>query len=222
MNRVGAPDRVSGCLAQPDVADLALRDQLGHRADGLLDRHVRIDAMLVVEVDVVRAESAERPLDRAAHVVGGAVLRSHSRHVTGDGVVHPPVELRRDHVLVAAPRDGPPDQQLVRQWPVQLRRIDEVDAELERPPDRLDALLLVGRAIKRRHPHTTQPDRRHLEITKLPPIHAPPVEQFARHPYHDPSCTPHQASPVTGPSRSRLLAGEGLPGISCSMRRVRA
>ena len=45
-------------LGQPEVADLALRDELGHRADGLLDRRVGVDAVLVVEVDVVDAEAA--------------------------------------------------------------------------------------------------------------------------------------------------------------------
>ena len=50
-------------------------DQLGHRADGLLDRHVGVDAVLVVEVDVVGAEALQRALDRAAHVLGRAVER---------------------------------------------------------------------------------------------------------------------------------------------------
>ena len=43
-------------LGQAEVADLAGLDQLGHRADGLLDRHRLVDAVLVVEVDVVDAE----------------------------------------------------------------------------------------------------------------------------------------------------------------------
>jgi hypothetical protein len=43
-------------------------------------------------------------------VVGGAVRRSQTRHITGHSAVRPPVELRRDHVLVAAPCDGSPDK----------------------------------------------------------------------------------------------------------------
>jgi hypothetical protein len=35
------------------VQDLALGHQLGQRADGVLDRRVRVDAVLVVEVDAV-------------------------------------------------------------------------------------------------------------------------------------------------------------------------
>ena len=56
VHGVGAADRLRGGLGQPDVQDLALGDQLGQRADGLLDRGVRVDPVLVVEVDVVGAE----------------------------------------------------------------------------------------------------------------------------------------------------------------------
>ena len=58
MHRVGATDRGGAGLGQADVADLALRDQLGESADGLLDRRLRVDPMLVVEVDVVDAEAS--------------------------------------------------------------------------------------------------------------------------------------------------------------------
>ena len=44
MNRVGAPDRVRGGLAQADVQDLALLHQFGQRADRLLDCYVGVDA----------------------------------------------------------------------------------------------------------------------------------------------------------------------------------
>ena len=54
----GATDRVDRRLGQAEVAHLALGDELGHRPDGLLDRHVEVGAVLVVEVDVVDAEPA--------------------------------------------------------------------------------------------------------------------------------------------------------------------
>jgi len=41
------------------VPDLALRDQLGKSADGLLDRHSLVHPVLVVEVDVVDSESGQ-------------------------------------------------------------------------------------------------------------------------------------------------------------------
>jgi hypothetical protein len=39
------------------VADLAVLDEVGECADGVLDRCARVDAVLVVEVDVVGAEA---------------------------------------------------------------------------------------------------------------------------------------------------------------------
>jgi len=41
------------------VANLAGRHELGHRTDGLLDRHIRVDAVLVVEVDLVDGKPAQ-------------------------------------------------------------------------------------------------------------------------------------------------------------------
>jgi hypothetical protein len=40
---------------RPEESHLALLYQLAHGADGLLDRGVRVDTVLVVEVDVVDA-----------------------------------------------------------------------------------------------------------------------------------------------------------------------
>ena len=53
-------------LGEAEVAHLALAHELGHGADRLLDRHRRVDAVLVVEVDVVDAEPLQRRLARAA------------------------------------------------------------------------------------------------------------------------------------------------------------
>ena len=46
-------------LGEAQVADLARLDELRHGADGLLDRDRRVDAVLVVEVDVVDAEALQ-------------------------------------------------------------------------------------------------------------------------------------------------------------------
>ena len=56
----------------PSEADLARLDELGHRADGLLDRRVGVDAVLVVEVDVVgRPGAAASPRRPGARTPGG-------------------------------------------------------------------------------------------------------------------------------------------------------
>src|SRR5689334_279293 len=100
---------------------LAGRDELRHRAYRLLDRRLRIDAMLVVEIDVVGAEPLQRSLDRFADVLGPAV---------GAAVAERADEFRREDVLIALPLDRAADELLVLADGVHLRRIEEVDAEV--------------------------------------------------------------------------------------------
>ena len=56
MHLHGAPQSVGAGFRQADVADLAFLDQLRHGANRFLDRSIRIDAVLVVEVDVLDAQ----------------------------------------------------------------------------------------------------------------------------------------------------------------------
>ena len=67
---MGAADVGDARLGQAEVAHLALAHEIAHRAGDVLDRHRRIDAMLIEEIDMVGAEPAQRPLDRLADVFG--------------------------------------------------------------------------------------------------------------------------------------------------------
>jgi hypothetical protein len=51
------------------VANLPGLDELGHRADRLLDFGLLVDPVLVVEVDVVDAQALERRLARLPDVL---------------------------------------------------------------------------------------------------------------------------------------------------------
>jgi hypothetical protein len=55
------------------VCDLALLHQLGDGADGVLDRDLRVDPVLVVQVDVVGAQPAQGALDGGGDVGRAAV-----------------------------------------------------------------------------------------------------------------------------------------------------
>ncbi len=56
MHLVRRLDALGLGLAQPDKAHLALLDEPRHPADRFLDRHRRIDAVLVIEVDMIGIE----------------------------------------------------------------------------------------------------------------------------------------------------------------------
>jgi threonine dehydrogenase-like Zn-dependent dehydrogenase len=57
---VRAADRVRGGFGEAEVADLAGRDELGDSPGNVLDRDVRVDAVLVEQVDRVDPQPAQR------------------------------------------------------------------------------------------------------------------------------------------------------------------
>jgi hypothetical protein len=159
MDGVRAADRVRRGLGEPDVAHLARSDELSHRAHGLLDRRLEVDAVLIVEVDVVDAEPLERRLARLVDVLAVA-LDPAPRGIVG--VADDP-ELRRQLHLVAAAGDRAADEHLVRERAVHVGGVEEGDAELERAVDRRDRLVLVARPVEIGHPHAAEADPRDLE-----------------------------------------------------------
>ena len=59
MHGMGAANGADPGLGKPDVADLAFGDQLGQGANRVLYGGVGIHPVLVVEVDVIRAQSPQ-------------------------------------------------------------------------------------------------------------------------------------------------------------------
>jgi hypothetical protein len=128
--------------------------------------------VLVVEIDVVGPQALERAVDGAAHVLGGAIERADRRHVAGPGRrLDPAREFGRDHILVAAAPDRPPDQLLVGHRAVDLRGVEEGDAELTGALDGGDRLVLVGSAVEGGHAHATEAEGGDLERSKFALLH---------------------------------------------------
>src|SRR5207302_2010780 len=70
MDGVRPADRRRRRLGQSEEAHLAFLDERGHRADRLLDRRPRIDAVLIVEVDRLDAQTRQARLASGTNVVG--------------------------------------------------------------------------------------------------------------------------------------------------------
>src|SRR5215207_4918221 len=149
-------DRIGTGLGQSDVAYLAFGDQLGQRADRLFDGRVRVDAVLVVEVDVVGAEPLERAFDRGLHIVGAAVDDAGAAARVGDET-----ELRRHDDAVAPALDGLADNFLAMEGAVDLGGVDVRDPEVQRPvngADRLGVIEPPAGGVDAGHSHGSQTD----------------------------------------------------------------
>src|SRR5207248_194229 len=114
MHLMGASDGRRRRLREPEEAHLAGVDQARHRADGVLDRDFRVDAMLVVEVDHVHAETLEALVARARHVLRSAVARSwvslRGATCAGDGnTTYSDARLALRPSCELCDRDLPPD-----------------------------------------------------------------------------------------------------------------
>jgi len=97
--------------------------------DGLLDGHVGVGAVQVIQVDVVGAQGLQRTLDALAHI---------RRRAVQDGRAPVPrnaddAELCGQHDLIAAVRYGSADYFLA--IAVAIRGVDERDAEVESAAD---------------------------------------------------------------------------------------
>ena len=141
MHRVRAPYRRRRCLGQPEMPRLALLHQLRHRADRVLDRHRRIDAVLVVEVDHLDAQPLQARLARLHHVLGPAV-----HAVRAAGVLRL-AELGCQHHTVAAAFERPADHLLIMAPAVHVGRIEMIDALVDGVADQLLRGGVIGFAV---------------------------------------------------------------------------
>ena len=160
MYGVGAPDGGGAGLREADVADLALGDELCQGADRVLDGRLRVDPVLVVEVDVVGAEPPQGTLNRRADVRRAAVEDAGA--ATG---MRDEAELRRQHDLVAVTLEGSADQLLVQEGAVDLGGVEVGDAQVQRPVDGANRLRVAALpdVVVAGHRHGTESDAGDVE-----------------------------------------------------------
>ena len=107
---MGAANRLFTCLGKSEVLHFPLLDQVFHCACNLLDRHVGIDAVLVVEVNRIDSQPRERAFDNLLDVLGPAIQSAPSFPITRS---RRPAELGCDHYLPSEGSQGRPHKLLI-------------------------------------------------------------------------------------------------------------
>src|SRR6267378_6853524 len=110
------------------MADLAFLDQFRQSANRFFNWCLRIDAVLVIEVNVLDAQPLQTSFAGLLHVVGLAV------DAAGIGIagIADNSELCGQYDFVAPALDRASDELFVRVWPVDVGGVEEVNAEFER------------------------------------------------------------------------------------------
>ena len=156
-----------------DVQGLARLDHVVQGLEGLLDRHLVVPAVDLVEVDVVGAETSQRVVDLGHDRLAGQSGAVGSRP-------HPHVHLGGDDDLVAV-REVPQrasDDLLAGPVGVHVGGVEEVDTELEGLLDEGSAVLLgegpgMGTSFGCAVAHAAQCHPRHVEAGR-PELDADP------------------------------------------------
>src|SRR6185295_3277461 len=158
LDGVCAANRLSPGFRETEVLHLAFTNQVAHGTRDVFDRHVRIDAMLIEEVDPVGLEPFQRSLRDVADVRRTAVE-------TGLlAALELEAELRRDDHLVTQWRESFADELLVSERPVGFRRVEERHAALEGGSDDRDAVFTAGSgAVPEAEAHAAEAKGRYVE-----------------------------------------------------------
>ena len=125
-----AADRSRRRLGQAEVPDLALLDQVPDRARDVFDRHVRVHAVLIEQVDRIDAQPFQRALRDLLDVLRPAV------HAVQFAFARLGSSSNPNFVAITTcSRNGAsasPTSSLVHERAVGLRGVEERDAELDR------------------------------------------------------------------------------------------
>ena len=176
LDGMGAPDQLRRGLGHAEVTHLALGNQIPDRTRHVLDRNLRIDAVLIEQIDTVGTQPRERGIADFADMFGTAVeaLDRFAGFRFSSGAKP---ELGRDRHMLADRCQRRTDHFLTDERTVDLRRIEEGDAALIGAAQQGVAVLLRQlRTIGPAHTHAAKPQSRDFEpLAEFTPVHSKPL-----------------------------------------------
>src|SRR6266702_5963159 len=155
------------------MLDLTLGDQVLDGTGNIFDRHLRIDTMLVEEINAVSPQPRQTGIRYGLDVLGSAI----GSHAAFAGLhVNVKAELGCDSYLIANRCQRLSDKLLVDPGAINLSRVEQCHATVVSGANELNHLLLVGRrSISGAHAHASKSECRYLKIavSKLTFLHIP-------------------------------------------------
>ena len=161
LDGMGAADGFRAGFRQSKMFDLAFLDQVPDGTGDFLDGHVRIDAVLVEQIDGLHPQPLERGFGDLLDMLGPAVQ---PRPAGATIRVELEPELCGDHHLPAERLQRFADQLFVGVGTIDFCCIEERDAAFHGCLQERDHLLPVShRAVAEAHPHAAKPERRYFQ-----------------------------------------------------------
>src|SRR5262249_27467320 len=135
--------------------DFAGFNELGHGANGILNRCLRINPVLIVEVDHVYLQPAQRGITSGAHIVRLAIDADESTVSCPDIA-----ELGGEHNLASTIPDRLAHQLFIAAEAVNVSSVEESHAELDGAVNCGDRLGPLSGSVEIAHAHAAKPERR--------------------------------------------------------------
>jgi hypothetical protein len=139
-----AADRLHSRLGKAEALHLPLSNQVFHRSRHVFDRHRRVDAVLIIEIDRVNFKPLERALGALLDAGGTAI-----DNLLSVGIGFNP-ELGGYRDFPSERSEAFAHELFVRERAVHFGRVEECDAALDSRAKKSDHLLLLpGRTADR-------------------------------------------------------------------------
>ena len=126
MRRVSTPDRILSRLRKAEIMYLAGSHQLPHRSRNVLNRNLRINAVLVEQVNIFNLQASQRSVDDLADMFRAAVGPAHLATLDAKP------KLCSDDGLFPPALECPSHQLFIDEGAVDFRRVKEIESQLER------------------------------------------------------------------------------------------
>src|SRR6266516_4996955 len=160
LDGVCVPDRLHTCFRKAEVLDLPFSNQVLHRSGHIFDGHVRVNAVLIEQIDGIDLQSLERALGNLLDVLWPTILAQ----LLPIGTKFEP-EFGGDHHLPTEGSKRFAHQFFVCERAVRFSGVEEGDAPFDGFTYKSNHLLLVcRRAVGKAHAHAAESEGRDFQV----------------------------------------------------------